>query len=134
MSVAEKRLFSMVNGGGRARYEIEIAGLRARLYLHSIRWECAQSLWASDDNRKLVLTTGYQFNNKIRDIVTIYGVTSIEVLRENRDGVVFVITNEVNKEQHQHMIYVECKYEPIVDDALEAELDPSESTLCVELL
>lgn len=134
MSVAEKRLFSIVNGGGRARYEIESAGLRARLYLHSIRWECAQSLWSSNENRKLVLTTGYQFNNKIRDIVTIYGVTSIEVLRENRGVVVFVISNEVDGEQYQHMIYVEYKCEPIIDDALDAEHKTSESSLCVEFL
>ena len=88
---AENSLFSIVNGGGRARYEIEIGGLRARVYLHSVRWEYVKSLWAGDGNRKLVLTTGYQDNNQIRDIITIYGVTNIEILRENNGVAVFSI-------------------------------------------
>lgn len=113
---AEKRLFSIVNGGGRARYEIDTGGLRAWVYLHSVRWEYVKSDWAGDKNRKLVLTTGYRDNNRIRDIVTIYGVTDINVIRENKDVVVFEITTEKDNEQYCHIIYGEFKRETAVDD------------------
>lgn len=130
---AEKRLFSIVNGGGRARYEIEIGGLRARVYLHNIRWEYVKSLWAGDENRKLVLTTGYQDNNQIRDIITIYGVTNIDVLRENNGCTVFSITTEVDEKQHHHKIYAEYKRaaEPDGENVIKAAfVDP----VCEELL
>lgn len=130
---AENSLFSIVNGGGRARYEIEIGGLRARVYLHSVRWEYVKSLWAGDGNRKLVLTTGYQDNNQIRDIITIYGVTNIEILRENNGVAVFSITTEVNEKRHHHKIYAEYKRaaEPDDENVKKADfVDP----FCVEQL
>ena len=107
MMNAEKRLFTDISNGKRARYDSDSFGVKTSTYLDSVRLE--HYLKKGEIRNRLVFHSAYG-DHWIKSSVIVDHVTNIDVLRENDIVVVYLVTNvDDNGNEHQFRFYVEIK-------------------------